>query len=487
MSESRQTEIAWPAKSQEINACKYLVVEDFTTDPYGIAKELRAQARSQGFIVVSNESEVSSDNLFKTCVLHGSWSAGAYAGQGAARVLGAVDGELVGEAATDATNWWGIGRTVRKAVTKIYLQLGYTGYSETAFQARMQRLYPPRPKLTITEAQIRETQPQNQIEGIWSDPENKYRLGIVKAKNGSTADYLAIILQSSIPVWQPTEIKAEIRAMASPDIFTCTYFMENKQPAETILTLHHDSVLQGSISTTKGPFELMLLRIWPKIGEETIKSAGDHGGKSGTGFLLTTNGLIATNWHVVSGANRIVIAFPGWKDSVNADLVVRDTANDLAILRISDAGKVTNTCPELPFQLVPAKGTTLGERVSTIGYPLSSILGSNPKFSEGVIAAKSGIQDDPRWFQISTAIQPGSSGSPLFDDEGNIIGIVVASLDAATAFQLTSAIPQNVNWAIKSDYLLNLAGMIPDVTLPPRMVPFTPEKASACVALITAW
>ena len=97
------------------------------------------------------------------------------------------------------------------------------------------------------------------------------------------------------------------------------------------------------------------------------------------------------------------------------------------------------------------------------------------------------MTDDPRWFQISPATQPGSSGSPLFDENGNIIGIVVATLDAAKAFQMTNAIPQNVNWAIKSDYLLNLASMIPNETLPPRKGTFSPEKAAACIATISAW
>jgi serine protease Do len=181
------------------------------------------------------------------------------------------------------------------------------------------------------------------------------------------------------------------------------------------------------------------------------------------------------------------VAFPGWKDSASADLVVKDVANDLAIIRVSDSAKLADLCRELPFELMTAKDVALGQTVSTIGYPLSPLLGPNPKFSEGVISSKSGLQDDLRWFQISAAIQPGSSGSPLFDDRGNVVGIVVASLDAAKAFQLTNAIPQNVNWAIKSDYLLNLAGMIPNETLSSRTTTFSPEKAAACVALLTAW
>jgi S1-C subfamily serine protease len=161
--------------------------------------------------------------------------------------------------------------------------------------------------------------------------------------------------------------------------------------------------------------------------------------------------------------------------------------NDLAILRVHDPAKIAGKCTPMPFKLVKSGDVKLGESISTIGYPLSTLLGSSPKFSEGVIAAKSGLQDDPRWFQISADIQPGSSGSPLFDANGNVIGIVVASLDAAKAFQLTNSFPQNVNWAIKSDYLLSLLEMIPDAKIPDRTGTFSPESASACIALVNTW
>jgi len=167
-------------------------------------------------------------------------------------------------------------------------------------------------------------------------------------------------------------------------------------------------------------------------------------------------------------------------------VVVRDVSNDLAILRLTDAATFANLFRDVPFQLASAKDVVLGERVTSVGYPLSSLLGSSPKFSEGAVAAKSGLEDDPRCFQISAPVQPGSSGSPLFDERGNIIGIVVATLDAAKAYQLTSAIPQNVNWAIKSDYLLSLAEMIPNEKLSSRAIVFTPDKAAGCAALINA-
>ncbi|MFI5087044.1 MAG: serine protease [Terriglobales bacterium] len=477
--------LAASAVAAEIDACKYLVVTDFTADPYGIAKELRAQARAKGFTLISAVTDVPPTDRLKVCVMAGSWNREAFGGNVAVRVLD-VSGTLVGEAAAAGTAWWNASRTVRGIVAKIYTQLGYAGFNDSVYQQRIEREYPKRPTIAISEEEIKKKDHRAEVEGIWSDPQNEYRLGIVKAPEGSSADYFAVVLQSASPIWQASEIKAEFRTTASPNVFTCTYFMRNKRPGGTTVTLEHDSLLRGSISTPNGPFELVLLRVWPKAAEEPLK-ASEQGGKSGTGFLLTRSGLIATNWHVVSDAKKISVAFQGWSDSAAAEIVIRDKENDLAILRLTDATKLANTCSELPFQLATAKGVMLGQRVSTIGYPLSPFLGSNPKFSEGAIASKSGLQDDPRWFQISAAIQPGSSGSPLFDDNGNIVGIVVASLDAVKAFQLTKAIPQNVNWAIKSDYLLNLAGMVPNETLPPRMTTFSPEKAAACVALITAW
>jgi len=250
----------------------------------------------------------------------------------------------------------------------------------------------------------------------------------------------------------------------------------------------HDSVLRGSLTTPKGLTDLLLVRVWPKVAGEANRAASAKGGASGTGFLLSRGGLMATNWHVVADAKNIAVAFLGWKDTVSAEVVIRDVVNDLAILRMTDLTKLATTCPELPFQLSSSKGVALGQRVSTIGYPLTTILGSNPKFSEGVVSSKTGFQDDPRSLQISAEVQPGSSGSPLFDSEGNIIGIVVATLDAGRLYQVASVLPQNVNWAIKSDYLLSLVGMLPGQSpVLSRTTAFSPEKAAPCVAIITAW
>ena len=472
--------------AQAINSCKYLVVTDFSSDPYGIATELRAQAAAKGFVVISTVNNVSASDVLKVCVMSGSWSSGAYGGQLAMRVVD-VGGELIAEAAAAGTNWVSVKRTVHGAVGKIYNQLGYTGFNEDIYHFRIQRDYPTRPKIAITEQDIKKGEPQNHVEGIWSDTEDKYRLGIVPATGGSGSDYFAVVLRSNSPLWEPGEVKAEIRRTASPDVFTCTYFMANKKPAGMTLTLAHDSVLHGSFPTPNGSFDLQLMRVWPDIAKESASATSEKSGVSGTGFLISRTGLLATNWHVVADAKNISVTFPGWDGSANAEIVIRDVVNDLAVLRVTDRPKVTTTCVELPFQLASSNGVKLGERVSTIGYPLTSMLGSNPKFSEGVVSSKSGWQDHPRSFQISAQVQPGSSGSPLFDGDGNIIGVVVATLDAARVYQAASAIPQNVNFAIKTDYLMNLLAMLPGESLAARTTAFSPEKAAQCVAIIHAW
>jgi S1-C subfamily serine protease len=474
------------AVAGDINSCKYLVVAEFSSDPYGIAKELRAQASAKGFIVISTVADVSQADSLKTCVMSGSWSREAVGGQVSVRIVDAPSGALIGEASAGAARM-GVSRTVRAVVAKIYFQLGYTGYDEDVYRVRIHREYPARPALAITEEQIKKSEPRNHVEGIWSDTRDQYRLGIVPAANGSGADYAAVVLQSNSPVWQPGEIKAEIRRTASPDVFTCTYFLANKKPAGTTLTLEHDSMLRGSLATPNGPFELLLVRVWPIIAEESVSTTSAKGGVSGTGFLLSRGGFLATNWHVVADAKNISVAFLGWNNSAKAEVVIRDMVNDLAVLRVTDPAALTGTCAEMPFQLASSNGVTLGEHVSTVGYPLTSMLGSNPKFSEGVVSSKSGLQDDPRSLQISAQVQPGSSGSPLFDPDGNIVGVVVATLDPAGVYHADSAIPQNVNFAIKADYLLNLLAMLPSESLATRTTVFSPEKAAQCVAIIRAW
>jgi S1-C subfamily serine protease len=97
-----------------------------------------------------------------------------------------------------------------------------------------------------------------------------------------------------------------------------------------------------------------------------------------------------------------------------------------------------------------------GTTVFTIGFPNIQIQGFDPKLTKGEISSLGGIQDDPRQWQISVAIQPSNSGGPLCDENGNLIGMVEATLDPLVMAKIAAEIPQNVNYAVKSSYILPL-------------------------------
>jgi S1-C subfamily serine protease len=90
--------------------------------------------------------------------------------------------------------------------------------------------------------------------------------------------------------------------------------------------------------------------------------------------------------------------------------------------------------------------------------------GFSPKLAKGEIAALSGMEDDPRYFQISVPLQPGNSGGALVDERGNVVGVVSAKLDANAALLTSGALPENVNYAVKSSCLLSFLESVPEVS-----------------------
>ena len=86
-----------------------------------------------------------------------------------------------------------------------------------------------------------------------------------------------------------------------------------------------------------------------------------------------------------------------------------------------------------------------------VGFPLSDVLASSSKVTVGTVSALAGLGDDTRFLQFSAPIQPGNSGGPLLDLAGNLVGIVAITMDAAAALEKSGLVPQNVNFAIKSN------------------------------------
>jgi len=480
-----------PAGSSLINSCRYLNVALPDPDPYLVRQELIDTALARGFSVVENVSGLSARDRFRACYMavEARWDNMTFGSvEVSAKVIDVVSGTILADAKAGGRIWstFAIGRTLRSQVKKVFDTIGYTGYSDGALTEKLKKYYPPRPKLDVTEDQVKARASRDTLEGIWTDPNDQFRLVIVKAQGGSGADYYGVVATSNEPPWEPGEIKAELKATALPTVFTASYYTADKKRVGTTLTLERDVLLRGTLTVGDRSEEVALVRVWPPVTGASGAAPSASATSFGTGFLVTHTGLIATNWHVVADAKEVGVTFPGVSELLTAQVVLQDHRNDLALLRIPDVAAIDSTCGQLPFQLAPSGRVALGQKVQTIGYPLQSILGSNPKYSEGVVSSKSGLRDDPRVFQISAEIQPGSSGSPLFDADGNVVGVVVSTLNAAKLFQEAGTLPQNVNWAVKSDYLLTLIGMLPGEKLAERTRPFSPDNAAQCVALIRA-
>ncbi|MDC0283094.1 serine protease, partial [bacterium] len=170
------------------------------------------------------------------------------------------------------------------------------------------------------------------------------------------------------------------------------------------------------------------------------------GTSSGTGFAITKNGHIVTNSHVIGAAESIRVFVDG-KWTV-AELLANDKKNDLAIIKVDK--------PTLPLYLEQIAGPDLGDSMTVAGFPNPSIQGRSIKITKGTLSGLKGMADDIRHFQIDAAVQPGNSGGPLLDSTGAVVGIVNARLNDATVMKLTGSVPQNVNYAIKVDYLIPL-------------------------------
>jgi TPR repeat protein len=174
--------------------------------------------------------------------------------------------------------------------------------------------------------------------------------------------------------------------------------------------------------------------------------AGDEPKATGSGVFITADGVILSAAHVVKGASQVrVVTSQGNKA---AKILKVDAANDVVIL------KCEGTFVSSP--IVPSVGVRLGQMVFTLGFPNVGFQGFEPKLTKGEISSMGGIQDDPRQWQISAPVQPGNSGGPLFDENGNVVGVVVAKLNALKTARISGDIPQNVNYAVKSAYVMPL-------------------------------
>jgi S1-C subfamily serine protease len=174
----------------------------------------------------------------------------------------------------------------------------------------------------------------------------------------------------------------------------------------------------------------------PKQGKEL--------GKTGTGFVISSNGHIVTNHHVIDGCGEITGNLSG-EAPVKLRLVSSDETNDLALLQAP--------APFKEAAVIRENSVQTGDAVIAIGYPFHGLLTSDFTVTTGIVSSLSGVFNDTRHLQISAAVQPGNSGGPLLDSTGALVGVVAAKLNALKVARATGNIPENINFAIKTGAL----------------------------------
>lgn len=135
----------------------------------------------------------------------------------------------------------------------------------------------------------------------------------------------------------------------------------------------------------------------------------------GTGFLIDPKGYLVTSAHVVNTADSVYVE-NGKGEYFKATRVYMNDTTDVAILKIDD--KRFQPYKGLPYSLRKTSAD-LGEKIFTLGYPRSEIV-----YNEGYLSAKTGYKGDTMAYQIAILVNPGNSGGPIFNNAGEIIGIL---------------------------------------------------------------
>lgn len=162
----------------------------------------------------------------------------------------------------------------------------------------------------------------------------------------------------------------------------------------------------------------------------------------GTGFAISANGYLVTNYHVINGADSIYVQNDAG-DAFHAKVVYTEPHYDVAVLKIDDS--TFKSLNPLPYSFKKAK-SDLGEDVFTVGYPRN-----NAVYDKGYLSSSTGFHDDTTSYQVSIPVNPGNSGGPLLDTHGNVIGIISGK----------QTLVEGAAFAIKSEYLLKAIQNIP--------------------------
>lgn len=301
------------------------------------------------------------------------------------------------------------------------------------------------PKTNLTEYSIKQKidEQNDGIVGIY-EPFDKsgYKLGCIKDGTSYKLVYLGYG-GTYMSWWKVGDVKAILRPSATTGVFKGDWYMANKSINSDAYIFFDGNTLKTVVAGEESGY----LKMYP-IGSGSISSGSPK--SSGTGFAISSNGYIVTNYHVIENAKSVEVKGinGNFTRKLSAKVVVSDEKNDLAIIKIDDSR--FTSLGSIPYTF--RRGVAdVGENVFVLGFPLTSSMGEEVKLTNGIVSSKTGYKGDISLYQISAPVQPGNSGGPLFDKNGNLLGIVNAKHSYA----------ENASYAIKVSYLINLIDLLP--------------------------
>ncbi len=221
--------------------------------------------------------------------------------------------------------------------------------------------------------------PTGKVLQIW----NKYRR--VTAIAATIAGVTALFISGLVTYFTPIPNKRDLQYLSS-------------QVEQIKRTQHAQSNQINDIKT--------------KVPEYETPSNG------GTSFLIDTKGFLITNAHVVRGASTILVQNSKGQE-FKSQIVYIDEEKDLAILKIADED--FRPYASLPYS-IRKSNTDLGEHIFTLGFPRDEIV-----YNEGYLSAKTGYNGDTLSFQMAVSANPGNSGGPVLNNNGEVIGVLSSS------------------------------------------------------------
>jgi len=290
----------------------------------------------------------------------------------------------------------------------------------------------------------------DKFEGIYEKFASNDQFKIAIVKNGTGYDIIYLSGAKNKIDWKEGDLKGTFRKTAIKDFYKVDWVMADKTiNKEVYLSTKEEHFVNFEFADPSIGSNSKYLKIYPPFSSEQTTSQFLPSA-SGTGFAISTDGLIVTNYHVIENGDSITVQFSEGAEAktYKTKILLEDKTNDLAVLSIVDKNFK-------PFENIPYKIATdeseIGTDVFTLGYPLIETMGESIKLNNGIISSQSGFLNDRQSYQLSMPINKGNSGGPLFDKSGNLVGIVSAKHTSA----------ENAAYALKTLPLINLLKKIP--------------------------